>query len=176
MKCLSSALLFSAALYLTACGGDQSAGPPVNARPTPATANANRGGASNSDIGVVPSHGGGAAGTNTSASAPSGGTSSSDRGLVDTQKLDARIREAAAKARQSGASEADKRAAAGAYMERGNVYYSAGRPQLYKYALADFREVLRYDPANAEAREKLAEIESIYRGMGRPIPNVSADQ
>jgi len=172
MRTLTSALILSAAASLAACGG-QSAGPPrENARATPAAANANRGGASNSEIGVVSSHGGG---TNAAAPAP-GGPAAGDRGLVDTKRLDARIKEAAAKARQSGASEAAKRAAAGAYLERGNVYYSAGRPQLYKYALADFREVLRFDPANAEAKSKLEEIEAIYRGMGRPIPNVSADQ
>ena len=172
MRILLSALLISAASALAACGG-QSAGPPrENARATPANANAGRGAAGNSDIGVVSSHGGRGANANAQGS----GISSSERELVDTKQLDARIKEAAAKARQSGASEAEKRAAAGAYLERGNVYYSAGRPQLYKYALADFREVLRYDPANAEAKEKLGEIESIYRGMGRPIPNVSADQ
>ena len=171
MRTLTSALILSAAASLAACGG-QSAGPPrENARATPAAANANRGGANNSEIGVVSSHGG----TNAAAPAP-GGPAAGDRGLVDTKRLDARIKEAAAKARQSGASEAAKCAAAGAYLERGNVYYSAGRPQLYKYALADFREVLRFDPANAEAKSKLEEIEAIYRGMGRPIPNVSADQ
>ena len=175
MRSLCSAVLISGAVYLAACGGGgQSAGPPrENARPTPAAANAGRGGAGNSDLGVVSSHGGGGAGAN---APPAGNASSSDRGLVDTKQLDARIREAAAKAKRSGASEADKRAAAGAYLERGNVYYSAGRPQLYKYALADFREVLRYDPSNDEAREKIGEIEGIYRSMGRPIPNVSADQ
>lgn len=175
MRKFLPSILVSAAAFASACGAGQSAGPANgNARPTPAGANTNRGGAGNTDIGVVSSHGGGGGSGASANGAAAGGPS--DRALVDTKKLDERIKGAAGKARRSGASDAEKRAAAEAYLERGNVYYSAGRPQLYKYALADFREVLRYDPSNSEAKEKLDEIESIYRGMGRPIPNVNADQ
>jgi len=66
-------------------------------------------------------------------------------------------------------------AAADAYLARGNVYWSAGQPRLYKYALADFRQVLKYDPDNDEARQKIDTIEGIYRSMGRPIPEVSQE-
>jgi hypothetical protein len=162
MRMLMLALSLSATSLLAACGDGKTAGPP---RPSasPAAGNTNRAAATNSEIGVVSSHGGGNANATTS------GVGSSERGLVDTAELDERIKGAAAKAKQAGASDAAKRAAAAAYLERGNVYYSAGNPRLYKYALADFREVLRYDAANAEARQKLAQIEDIYRSLGRPF-------
>ena len=97
--------------------------------------------------------------------------SSSEKPDVDTSELDAQIVKAEAKAKAKGATEADKRAAAAAYVERANVYYNAGRPNLYKFALGDFRRALRYEPDNAEAREKLDMLVSIYQSMGRPIPN-----
>lgn len=165
------------AALLAACGGgnQQTAGTATQS-PTPAGAAQNRP-AGRPDLGVVSSHGGGApAAPAPEGAAPSSASSAADRALVNTQQLDARIKEAGAKARRAGASEADKRAAAAAYLERGNVYYSAGQPRLYKYALADFREALRFDPSSAEAKDKMAQIEEIYRGMGRPVPNVSADQ
>ena len=90
---------------------------------------------------------------------------------IETRELDARIEKAAAKANQPGASAADKKAAAEAYVARGNVYYEAGQPRLYKFALADFRRALRLQPDNAEAKGKLDMIESIYRSMGRPVPD-----
>lgn len=168
------------AALLAACGGGSQQRAGTNTQsPTPAGATQNRP-AGRPDLGVVSSHGGGASNAPAApapeGAAPSSAASSADRALVNTQQLDARIKELGAKARQAGASEADKRAAAAAYLERGNVYYSAGQPRLYKYALADFREALRFDPANAEAKDKMAQIEEIYRGMGRPVPSVGADQ
>jgi tetratricopeptide (TPR) repeat protein len=118
-------------------------------------------------VGVVSSHGGGTA----PAAAPSQG-GGSDRSLVDTAELDARIKKAADKAKSPAASAADRKAAAEAYLARGNVYYSAGQPRLYKYALADFRQVLKYDPENEEAKGKVDTIVSIYQSMGRPVPEV----
>lgn len=79
----------------------------------------------------------------------------------DISALDAKISESAAK---------DRRAAAAAYLERANFFYEAGRPQLYKLALGDFRRVLRLQPENREAREKMETIVSIYEGMRRPVP------
>lgn len=101
----------------------------------------------------------------TSNAGPSGPTD------LDTSALDARIARAEAKAKIKGATAADKQAAAAAYLERANMYYSAGQPRLYKFALGDFRRVLRYEPDNAEAREKLEMIVSIYQSMGRPVPD-----
>ena len=65
-----------------------------------------------------------------------------------------------------------KQAAAAAYVERANVFYNAGQPMLYKYALRDFRLALRYDSNNTEAREKQDQIVAIYQQMGRPVPDL----
>jgi hypothetical protein len=116
---------------------------------------------------VVSSHGGGATSTNAPTTA-AGGTS--EKADADTSALDAKIAKAEAKAKASGASAADKRAAAEAYFERGYFYYTAQNPKLYKFALGDFRRTLRYQPDNAEARQIIAQIEDIYKSMGRPIP------
>jgi hypothetical protein len=40
----------------------------------------------------------------------------------------------------------------------------------YKAALKMYRQVLELDPQNKETIEKKTEIESIYKSMGRPIP------
>jgi hypothetical protein len=87
---------------------------------------------------------------------------------IDTAALDARIEKAEAKAKSGG--QADKHAAAAVLVERANVYRDAGQPSLYKFALGDYRRALRYQPDNAEAREKMNEIVSIYQSMGRPVP------
>jgi hypothetical protein len=163
------ALLLSAALS-AACGG---ANPPSNSPAKTSNAQANgaqtsiaHGTSPSANLGVASSHGGGPA-------APAAAGQDADRALVDTKELDARIRAAAGKAKASGASAADKKAAAEAYLARGNVYWNGGQPRLYKYALADFRSVLKYDPANAEAKEKIGTIVGIYQGMGKPVPEVN---
>ena len=165
---LPSALM--ACALLATCGGS----PPANtsrqnsnSAASGSQSNVGTGGATTNSVGVVSSHGGGGAAT------AAGGES--DRSLVDTAELDARIKKAAGKAKASGASAADKKAAADAYLARANVYWSAGQPRLYKYALADFRQVLKYDPDNDEARQKIDTIEGIYQSMGRPIPEVSPE-
>lgn len=153
------------ALLLATC----SSNPPASTSRDNANSAAS-GGANTSGVGVVASHGGGA-----STSTPAAADSASERSLVNTSELDARIKKAAEKAKASGASAADKKTAAEAYLARGNVYYSAGQPRLYKYALADFRQVLKYDPENDEAKEKVNTIESIYKSLGRSIPEVSPE-
>ena len=102
-------------------------------------------------------------------SPPSSGPSS---GGPDTSALDKKIEQAEAKAKAQGATQADKSAVAAAYLERANIFYSAGQPMLYKFALRDFRRALRYDPNNAEAREKQDQIVQIYQSMGRPVPEL----
>jgi hypothetical protein len=156
-----------------ACGGNQTSNAPARSSNSNSATQTSTGAGSNAGgVGVVPSHGGGPAG---GAAAPSAGDSS-ETSLVDTSALDANIKKAAEKAKASGASAADKKAAADAYLARGNEYYSAGQPRLYKYALADFREVLKYDPENAEAKGKVDTIVSIYQSMGRPVPDVTPKQ
>jgi hypothetical protein len=175
MKKLLSLISLPLLLLPSACAGGDSA-PDSTQRnaseanqPNAAQVRPAGGGDSNSTLGVVSSHGGGGA------AAPAAGANS-DRGLLDTKALDERIREAAAKAKAPGASESDRKAAAQAYLARGDVYFNAGQPRLYKYALADLKQVIRYDPGNEEAAEKIKTIEDIYRGMNRPIPEVPAEQ
>jgi len=105
---------------------------------------------------------------------PANGTSPEAGGKpgLDTAQLDKQVEQAEAKAKATAATQADKRAAAGAYLERGNVFYNAGNPSLYKYALRDFRRALRYDPSNTEARQKQQQITEIYQSMGRPVPDL----
>ena len=109
---------------------------------------------------------GGAPPSNQSAPAPGGQSGS------DTAALDKKVEQAEAKAKAPRATEADKQAAAAAYLARANVFYSAGNPSLYKFALRDFRRTLRYDPANAEARAKQQQIVEIYQSMNRPVPEL----
>ncbi len=91
---------------------------------------------------------------------------------TDTAALDSKVEQAEAKAKAAGATAADKKAAAAAYLERANVFYAAGNPSLYKFALRDFRRTLKYDPPNEEARAKKQQIEEIYQSMGRPVPDL----
>ena len=91
---------------------------------------------------------------------------------TDTAALDKKVEQAENKARASSATQADKQAAAAAYLERGNVFYNAGNPSLYKFALRDFRRTLRFDPNNEEARAKQQQIVEIYQSMNRPVPDL----
>ena len=113
---------------------------------------------------VATSHGGGATST-----AP--GATGEDKPPVETKELDEKIEKAEAKAKAAGASTADKDAAAKARLERGNFFYNSGDKRLYRYALGDFRRALAYQPNNEEAKEKIEMIESIYKSLGRPVPN-----
>ena len=69
----------------------------------------------------------------------------------------------------------DKTALAAAYSKRGMFRMKdddkAGQRVKYRGALADFRQALKADPKNVEALAAKAEIESIYTGMGRPVPS-----
>jgi hypothetical protein len=57
-------------------------------------------------------------------------------------------------------------AKAGAFMNDQNA------PPRVKYptALRSYREVLKYDAANQTAKQNIAQIEGIYKSMGRPVP------
>jgi hypothetical protein len=163
--------LACAALLLASCGG---ANPPVTKQNSNAPANTaqtslQHGTSPSANLGVTSSHGGGTAAPPVGAGPA---TSASAKAPVETPELDAKIEKATAKAKASGASSADKKAAADAYLARGNFYYAAGNPMLYRYALGDFRRVLRYDPANGEAKEKIKQIEDIYTySVKKPIPD-----
>jgi hypothetical protein len=88
----------------------------------------------------------------------------------DYSGFDVRIREAVSKANARGAGESERRSAAEALAERAAFFWEAGSPSLYKYALGDYRQVLRFRPDDAEAREHADTIVSIYKSMGRPVP------
>jgi hypothetical protein len=136
--------------------------------PTPKTTNTNsassnaqtsiqHGTSPSTDAGVASSHGGA-----TQPGAPAAG--SATKPPVETPEMDAKIEKA------------DKKAAARAYFERANFFRDQGSPALYKFALADYRRGLRYDPTDAEARTKMDEIVDIYKSMGRPVPELGNDQ
>ena len=151
------------------CGGAffaSGCGSPSSTNNTNSTANNNTVSRA-SETGALPpvssAHGGNSTG------APPAQSSAAKPG-IDTAALDAKVEKAEAKAKAAGASQADKLAAAAALLERGNIYRDAGQPALYKFALGDYRRALRYQPDNAEAREKMNEIVSIYQSMGRPVP------
>lgn len=167
------AFVILAVAALAACGPaatSENGQRAANASGSPSGATAS--GANRAELPPITSaHGGGTG-------APAGGSSAAPpagKPEMDTAALDAKIKIAEAKARTAGAGEAEKKAAASAYVERGNVYRDAQQPQLYRYALGDYRRALRYDPGNAEARAKMDEIVAIYQGMGRPVPTNGLD-
>jgi hypothetical protein len=162
--------LCSLALAAPACGTSE---PAANAS-NPATARTSQPQNSPQTVVVPPvaaAHGGGGATT-----PPAAAATSAEKPGMPTPELDAKIAKAEAKAKAPGAGEADRKAAAAAYVERADVYYSAQQPMLYKFALGDFRRALRYDPSNAEAKGKLDQIVSIYQSMGKPVPTNGQEQ
>jgi hypothetical protein len=170
MRTLVLTLACGAALVTAGCGSQSNTN--------------SAGGAANGNVSSVPrpaqnanlppvssAHGGNSTGGAPAPAASANGAGGATKpGGLDTAALDAKITKAEAKAKAGGATQADKLAAAAAYLERGNLYRDAGQPALYKFALGDYRHALRYQPDNAEAREKMNEIVSIYRSMGRPVP------
>lgn len=172
---LALALALASAALLAACGGGGPAGTSQQkAGATPAAENANRAGANGNrpDLGVVPSHGGGAQ-QPAAPSAPAAGGAAS-QASAPTTEFDAKVEKAEAKAKGAGASAADRKAAADAYFERANYFFNAGNPTLYRYALRDYRVGLRYDSSNTEARGRMDEIVRIYQSMGRPVPDLGS--
>ncbi|MCA1621860.1 MAG: hypothetical protein LC795_21820 [Acidobacteria bacterium] len=171
-KLFAGSSLACSALLLASCGG---ANPPVTKQNSNAPANRaqtslQHGTSPSANLGVASSHGGGTAAPPPAGAGPA--TSAPAKAPVETPELDAKIEKATAKSKGSGASAADKKAAAAAFLARGNFYYEAGNPMLYRYALGDFRRVLRYDPDNGEAKEKIKQIEDIYTySVKKPIPD-----
>jgi hypothetical protein len=170
MRLSLGAILLCAALSAVACAGNEakvSVNVNQNAAPAAGKKVAGTGDEAPAAPSVASAHG---------ATGPSASQQQQERSLVDTAELDARINAAVAKAKGPKATEADKRAAADAYLERANLYRSKQNPALYKYALADFKSVLVYDPGNAEARGKMDEIIEIYNSLGRPVPQISNEK
>jgi hypothetical protein len=157
----------AACALAAACGGAPAPTAKTSNSNSP-TANAQtsiqHGTSPSSDAGVAASHGG---------AAQSGAAT---KPPVETPELDAKIEKAEAKAKAASASDADKKAAARAYFDRANFFRDQGSPVLYKFALADYRRGLRYDPSDKDARAKMDEIVDIYKSMGRPVPDLGNEQ
>ncbi|HEY9404690.1 MAG TPA: hypothetical protein VIQ24_18680 [Pyrinomonadaceae bacterium] len=167
MRTLVLALACGAALAASGCGSQSNTNNTSGTAGSGNTSSATRPAQSSGIPPVSSAHG-----SNPLGGAPAAGNAgASDKPSgIDTAALDTKIERADAKAKAGGATQADKLAAAAAYLERGNLYRDAGQPALYKFALGDYRHALRYQPDNAEAREKMNEIVSIYQSMGRPVP------
>lgn len=134
-----------------------------NAAASTAQAGGGQSGAASSNAGVISSH-------SSAGNASAGGAATSGKPPVETPELDAKIEKALAKAKASGASAADKKAAAAAYMDRADYYWAAGNVQLYRYALGDYRRVLRYDADNEQAKERIDYLISVYQSLNKPVP------
>jgi len=92
---------------------------------------------------------------------------------VDAKQFDAAIAllEPAYKANPKDADL--NKALADAHLKYGDSYmYNDQLPPRMKYApaLKQYRQVLVYDKTNKDAQQKINTIESIYKQMGRPIP------
>jgi tetratricopeptide (TPR) repeat protein len=66
-----------------------------------------------------------------------------------------------------------QKAFAEAYLGHGDSFmYNQALPPRMKYpqALKAYRKVLEFDKTNKKAQANIAEIEGIYKSMGRPVP------
>lgn len=177
MRTLALALALVALLALAACASNEKPSSnqasantaSSNSATAPPTQTANKSQVEGyNESPVAPAHGGGAAAPPV-ASNPS---ASNEQTGIDTSALDEKITKAEEKAKAKNATAADKLAAASAYMERADIFMNAGRPALYKYALRDYRRTLRYQPDNQQAQNSVETIVSIYKSMGRPVPEL----
>lgn len=160
---ITAAILCAAALFSSCTSAGQES---ASSNGQNATANANTNATANRAPAVTSAH---------SEKTPAA-NAETKKSSFDTKELDEKIEKAEEKAKASGASTAEKKTAAEAYLARANVYYEAGQPRLYKFALRDFKRVLLYQPDNEEAKEKMDMIVSIYKQMDRPVPEVGDDE
>ena len=65
-----------------------------------------------------------------------------------------------------------KKALVDTHLAYADSFMSGQLPPRQKYpnALREYRKVLEYDKANAKAQKNINDIETIYKSMGRPIP------
>lgn len=102
--------------------------------------------------------------------APAPGSVSTPSGNVPTDEQIAALQEAFDK---SPANDAAKNALVGALVARAEYYMTAddlAPREKYPKALQLYRRAVKLDPDNATAKAGVDQIESIYRSMGRPIP------
>jgi tetratricopeptide (TPR) repeat protein len=107
------------------------------------------------------------------AGAPAGGTSGADTGAAPHPELAKKVSDLEAAYAKNPSDAATKKQLATATYEYGHTLMMD--PQLsprvkYRAALKEFRRVLELDPNHQQAASEKAMIESIYRQMGRPVP------
>lgn len=95
----------------------------------------------------------------------SGWTSGGDP--IDTAALDAAIKDAEKALAGKPNDATAKKALASAYLKRATALTDARQ---YASALGDYRRVLKYDPENAEAKQWVSQITSIYDSMNKKYP------
>jgi Flp pilus assembly protein TadD len=86
---------------------------------------------------------------------------------IDTKALDTEIASAEKSLATKPADDAAKKALSAAYFKRGVALVDA---QQYASALGDFRRTVKYDSTNAEAKNWIDQIITIYDSMGRDSP------
>lgn len=143
------------ALALNACGGTTTAPTATNQATAPAnqTATANAGSTQSARPPAV-------------AASPKSTTGSSGE-FVDTSKYDAEIKRLEERAKKNSADQQTRLALAKAYTARGDALTGVRQ---YNAALGDYRRALRSDPDNDQARQMAGTIISIYKSMGREVP------
>jgi tetratricopeptide (TPR) repeat protein len=85
----------------------------------------------------------------------------------DTSELDSTIAKAEKDLSKKPDDAAAKKALAEAYLKRGIALTDKRQ---YASALGDYRRTLKYDPANAEAKEWIDKIVMIYESINRSYP------
>jgi hypothetical protein len=166
--------LVSCALALTACGANPaptSSAPPANSNNA---TNVKPPTSSENNVPLATGHSATQPAAKTDAPANNAAPSAEEEAVIP-KPLQEKVKQAETKAKAANATPADKVAAAKAFIERGNVFYEAGQPRLYKYALRDFRLAAKLDPTNAEASGKRDQIIQIYQSMNRPVPTLGEE-
>ncbi len=85
----------------------------------------------------------------------------------DTSKYDASIMAAEKALSGKPSDEKAKKVLADAYLERANALTEKRQ---YASALGDYRRCVKYDPANAEAKQWIGQITQIYASINRESP------
>jgi tetratricopeptide (TPR) repeat protein len=87
---------------------------------------------------------------------------------IDTTKFDKAIADAEKAVKAKPDDDAAQKALAQAYYERG---FALTEARQYASALGDYRRTVKYDPDNAEAKEWIDQIVTIYTMLKRQPPN-----
>jgi tetratricopeptide (TPR) repeat protein len=108
------------------------------------------------------------------AGGPSAGSAEASNNAPNTA-LDDKVAELRAAYDKNPADPKAKKDLEAATLQNANYYMyksNLSPGQKYPKALSLYRQVLKLDPANSEAQEAVGMIESIYRQLGKPVPEV----